>query len=123
MITGRVNAYREAVILLDVLGPTGQTHQVEAVIDTGFDGWLTLPESVITSLGLTWRRRGRAMLADGNDTLFDIYDARVIWDSAPRRVAVDAVDCDPLVGMALLNGYELNIQVIDGGPVTIQPIP
>jgi predicted aspartyl protease len=38
MITGVVTADREAVIRLTVRGPVGQEHEVEAVIDTGFDG-------------------------------------------------------------------------------------
>ncbi|MDP6417051.1 MAG: clan AA aspartic protease, partial [Gammaproteobacteria bacterium] len=67
------------------------------VIDTGFDGFLTLPASVIQDLGLVWRRRGRAMLAD--DSLFDIYEAAVTWDGRPRRIAVDEAECDPLVGI------------------------
>jgi len=37
MITGVVTADREAVIRLSVRGPTDQEHEVEAVIDTGFD--------------------------------------------------------------------------------------
>ena len=41
------------------------------------------------------------------------------WDGEPRRVSVDEADTDPLVGMALMNGYELCIQVIDGGTVTL----
>ena len=123
MITGLVNVYREAIISLSVEGSEGQSREIDAVIDTGFDGFLTLPSSLIQELGLVWRRRGRAMLADGSDSLFDIYEATVIWDGRPRRIAVDEADCDPLVGMSLLYGYELTVQVIDGGRVVINPLP
>ena len=41
------------------------------------------------------RRRGRAMLADGSDSVFDIYEAVVTWDGGSRRIAVDEVECDP----------------------------
>ena len=30
---------------------------------------------------------------------------------------------DPLIGMALLEGYRLTIDAVDGGRVTIEPIP
>jgi clan AA aspartic protease len=123
MITGVVNADREAIIRVLVRGPTGQRLRIKAVIDTGFDGWLTLPPALISSLGLPWRRRGRALLADGSDSVFDIYEGTVVWDRHQRRAPVDEVDTAPLVGMALLNGYELNVIVRPRGKVTIKPLP
>jgi len=123
MITGIVTVAREAVISLTVRGPNGQEQEIEAVIDTGFDGSLTLPPALITALGLPWRRRGRALLADGNESVFDIYEATVIWDGTARRVSVDEVDVMPLVGMALLYGYELTVQIVEGGRVLLKPLP
>jgi hypothetical protein len=38
-------------------------------------------------------------------------------------VEIDAADTDPLVGMGLLYGYEVRIQAIDGGVVTIEALP
>ena len=43
MITGLVNIDREATIRLRVRGPGWQQQLIEAIIDTGFDGWLSLP--------------------------------------------------------------------------------
>ncbi len=123
MIIGVVTAFRQAIIRLTVHGPSRQAHEIEAVIDTGFDGALTLPPALIATLGLAWRRRGRALLADGTESLFDVYEATVVWDDAPRRIAVDATDTDPLVGMALLDGYELTVQAVAGGTVTIKALP
>lgn len=123
MITGIVTGAREAVISLTVRGPNGQEHEIEAVIDTGFDGSLTLPPALVTALGLPWRRRGRALLADGNESVFDICEATVIWDGRARRVSVDEVDVMPLVGMSLLYGYELTVQIVEGGRVHLKPLP
>jgi clan AA aspartic protease len=123
MITGGVNADREAIIRLEVRGPALQVEVVDAVIDTGFDGWLTLPLALISRLGLAWQRRGRALLADGTDSIFDIYDGTVIWDGQPRLIAVDEADTVPLVGMALLEGFELIVQVRSSGQVIIQALP
>jgi clan AA aspartic protease len=122
MITGTVSAFREAIIRLVVRGPQGQEQQIEAVIDTGFNGSLTLPSALVSMLALPFRRRGRAQLADGSSSLFDIFEATVVWDGQPRRVSVDAVETDPLVGMGLLYGYELMVQAIDGGSVSIQAL-
>ncbi len=122
MIGGVVNNFREAVILLTVRGPTGPEQEMEAVVDTGFNGWLSLPSAIITLLNLPFRRRGRAILADGSETIFDIYEAIAILDGKPHRVSVDEADADPLVGMGLLYGYKLIVEVINGGKVTIESL-
>lgn len=122
MITGIVTDRREAVIRLKVRGPTEQDQEIEAVIDTGFDGWLSLPSSIIAQLGLTWRQRGRALLADGSESVFEIYEATVDWDGEPRRIPVDEAETFPLVGMSLVEGYELTVQVQRGGNVTLRPL-
>jgi hypothetical protein len=36
---------------------------------------------------------------------------------------VEAADTDSLVGMALLYGHDLHMQVIEGGSVVIEPLP
>jgi clan AA aspartic protease len=120
MITGIVTGDRQAIIHVVVRGPAGQEQEVEAIIDTGFDGWLSLPSSVIVRLGLPWRQRGRAVLADGRESIFDIYEAAVIWDGEPRRIHVDEAETAPLVGMSLLEGYEVGIEAQPGGKVTIR---
>jgi hypothetical protein len=43
-----------------------------------------------------------------------------VWDGHPRTILVEAADTDPLIGMSLLYGYDLHIQAIDGGNVTLQ---
>ena len=80
MITGVVTANREAVIRLAARGPADQEQEIEAVVDTGFDGWFSLPSALIAQLELQWRRRGRALLADGSECVFDIYEGMVLWD-------------------------------------------
>jgi predicted aspartyl protease len=61
MITGVVTEDRQALIRLIVRGPAGNEQEVAAIIDTGFDGWLSLPFSIVLPLDLEWRRRGRAL--------------------------------------------------------------
>jgi clan AA aspartic protease len=123
MITGVVTDDRQAIVHLTVHGPAGQEKEIEAIIDTGFDGSLSLPSSIVVQLGLLWRQRGRALLADGTESVFDIYEAIVDWDGKARRIAVDEAETIPLVGMSLLEGYELIVKVQRGGNVTLRELP
>ena len=123
MVAGWVNAFREAVVRLSVLSPDGKERQpVEVVIDTGFNGHLTLPPHLIAALDLPFRRNGRAILGDGSTVTFDIHEAVVLWNGQPRRVPVDAADTDPLLDTGLLSGHELRVEFIDGGRTSIKPL-
>ena len=52
MIEGVVNADYEAIIPLRIQGPDGRTRDIEAVVDTGFTDFLTLPPALVDELGL-----------------------------------------------------------------------
>ena len=111
MIRGVVSDQREALVRLTIFGPRARKRSIEATIDTGYDGYLTLPTELIEQLGLKWRRRGKAELADGAETTFDVYEATVMWDDRRRRIEVDEANTAPLLGMELMDGYELKIRV------------
>ncbi len=123
MITGTVNGRYEMVTTLPVRDSVGQERQIEAILDTGFTGSLTLPPSLIAALRLPWRSRSSAILANGNIQQFDIYAATVVWDSVPRPILIQAIDNVPLLGMALLVGYDLRARAMVGGTVQIEAVP
>ena len=123
MITGAVTAALEATIPLRVRGAGRRTRLVQAVIDTGFDGSLTLPPAIVMALGLPRRGRERGVLADGSVALFHVYDATVVWDGRRRPVLVAVAGGAPLVGTALLAGHELTVDFAAGGSVRIGPLP
>lgn len=93
------------------------------MIDTGFDGSLTLPMQTIRRLSLNRLSSGRGVLADGTALLFGIYGVTVLWEDGPRLVEANAVENVPLIGMSLLQGSELRMQVFDGGTVSIRLMP
>jgi clan AA aspartic protease len=123
MMTGTVNADLEPLLRLAVRDAGGQPHDVEAVIDTGFNGFLTLPPALIAALALPWLCLQQGQLADGSLLPFDVYVATLDWHGQPRSVEVEAADAQPLLGMALLQDSELRILVVAGGSVTIAQVP
>jgi clan AA aspartic protease len=122
MIPGNVSGENEAVIRLAVRGPQVAEHTTEAVIDTGFSGWLSLPSTVIAHLGLPWLQRSQAILAVGEVAQMEIYEGFVVWAGIPRRVFVHQAESMPLVGMSLLAEHELRVEVRPGGSVGICPL-
>jgi clan AA aspartic protease len=70
---------------------------VEAVIDTGFTGFLTLPAMLVTQLGLPFAGTTRATLSDGRKVAIDVYEATVLWDGHSRPVTVLAAEGGVLV--------------------------
>lgn len=120
MIEGFVNANLEAVVTLHLQDQAGRTREVDAVIDTGLNGYLALPPTLVASLGLPVVGDGEAILADGSEAVFDVYGVTLWWNGQSRYVETGAVGLDPLVGMSLLDNQNLSIDVTNGGRVAIQ---
>lgn len=113
---------REATLPLVISNSTGQREVIETVIDTGFDGFLSLPSEIIVRLGLPWIISNPATLGDGSEVLFDFHTGTVIWDGQYRAIDIAESETEPLVGMALLYGYRLQIDAIEGGIVRIEAL-
>jgi clan AA aspartic protease len=122
MMQGIVDQNCEATIRLVVGNADSQRQMIDAVIDTGFTGFLTLPLSVLTNLNLRAYRREEGILGDGSTCIFDVYRGLIIWDGELRRIDINESDTAPLVGMSLLYGYRMQLDAIEGGTVTIQAL-
>ena len=123
MMTGKVTALREATIRLTVTGPGHHWQAVNAVLDTGFNGFLTLPSHIVRALQLSFVGNRRVTLADGSVIVLDLYLATVLWHGQEREVLVLQAEGGPLVGMALLYGSRVVLHVVDDGDVLIEPWP
>lgn len=120
MIEGAVNAAYEPVVTLVIQGPEGETREIEAVIDTGFTGFLTVTPALARELGLDFLGMGLASLADGSQVTFPYYSVALLWEGQSRHIEADAADTTPLVGMRLLEPHILNVEVEIGGRVLIR---
>jgi len=75
---------------------------------------------MIATFGLNSIGTEQLTQADGNEITSELCLATIVWDGQERTIQVNTVESDPLVGMALLDGYDLNIRVAVGGGVTIE---
>ena len=122
MMQGVVNLRREAMLTVAIGNSNRQLQSIDAVIDTGFNGFLSLPSAIITTLDLPWSGSDFVTLGDGSETSFDLYTAVVIWDGQYFEIDIAESETEPLLGMALLYGYRLQVDNIEGGVVMIEAL-
>ena len=103
--------------LLDQIGVS-----IEFVVDTGFTGDLTIPLVVVEKLKLEYIESISANLATDDEVELPVYAATIMWEGVDREVRVLATGKRPLLGTALLKGYELLAQFTDNGLATIDAI-
>lgn len=85
--------------------------EIECIVDTGFEGFLTLPPSVVADLDLPYLININANLADNSSV-----------EGVERNVAVLAMGRRPLIGTALLEDYHLSIDFCEDGTVLVDEI-
>lgn len=122
MILGKVRD-NEVVVRLRAFDSQGIAHELDAVLDTGFSGALSLPRSLVAALGGVWQSHDRVVLGDGRECQFHVFEVPIEWDGEHRLVSALESDCDPLIGMELIQGFEVNFKVRQNGKVTIKRLP
>ena len=118
-----VSGGREAVLTLTVHPEDGgQPVEVEAVIDTGFSGHLTLSAGLVEELDLPREGDIEVELANGEIDELGVYEARVRWHGREVLIPVYEADGGALVGMSLLRGSRLTVEAEPGGEVAIEEL-
>ncbi len=113
----------EALLGVEVLSQAeASSLRVEAVVDTGFTGHLTLPSATVEVLGLPIIGSAESILADGSLVMEDVCLASVLWHGGERPVRVLVADATPLLGMALMRGSELRVECLGGGEVSLEKL-
>ena len=110
----------EARVHVEVAGDNRIFQYLDAVVDTGFNGELTLPADVIQSLGLHGVGRRYVIMGDGRREPVDLYDAVVSWHGRMLHITVELAEIEPLIGTDLLAGCRLAIDWWDGGEVILE---
>lgn len=121
---GRVRQFDDYFIgtcVIHLVGENGVPARVEAMVDSGFAGQLSLKPDLVDALQLRRTRSERAYLADGSSTTCDMYRVQLHWQGDPRTVEVASLNGHPLIGLGLLRGSQLRMMVEDDGVIEITP--
>jgi predicted aspartyl protease len=103
MLQGRVRSDGTPVVLLPVAGSTWT-----AIIDTGFNGDLELPEALRIAVNPRYQNQIVSVLAGGQSVVEDLYDVAFPFDGRTILAESTFVSSNEiLIGTHLLRDYRL----------------
>ena len=117
-----VNGFLNPQVGLEVFGPDGEAGSFAATLDTGFSGWVALPESAVNSLSLPYLWTDKITLADASEIDADLHVAQVFFADRVFRVYVVSVGTAPMVGTGLLQNASLTLNMVPDGDITYAPV-
>ena len=121
MLLGYVRDYA-ARVLVTLPSESGEL-TAECVVDTGFEGDLALPRSLVSKLHRVSPYEARSFaLADGSLRELLVCYIEIDWDEEPRTVEVLVTDGRPLLGMVLMENCHIDMDTSGGGEVSIKPL-
>ena len=123
MTAGLVGADGRARFPLRLLRPDGSSADIDAVFDSGYDGWLTLPPILAAEFGERLPPSTSLELADGTQRIVGTF--RVIAALEGELLEIDVLELpgEPLAGVQLLAGCRVTMDLVPGGPVAIRRLP
>ena len=118
-----VGEFRNKIPRLTLTLPgRGGDVEVTFIMDTGFNGDLTLPLRAIGRLNATLYDTQTHLMANGGEVDSPVYHVEIEWLGETRNVEILALDGNPLLGTGLLTGCHIDIEAIEGGEVIIETL-
>ena len=96
--------------------------EIEFIVDTGFEGDIAVPGRIARQLAGAPDGFSERMLADGSLFKCPYYLLDMEWEQDVRTVEVLVLASNPLVGTLFLRDYLLQIEMIEDGEVTAEPL-
>ena len=118
-IAGEIQSLSARVPIV-VAGPEGAAKSYDALLDTGFDGAVSISWRDAEDLGLRFFRDHVIVLADGTERGAAIFAGRVRFADEWREVPITVSGDDAVVGMQLIYGARLTLDVFLDGDVDLE---
>lgn len=110
MIQGHVDQYRQAKVPISILGKSGGISTLEAVIDIGFSGHLSISTYEIRKIDLIFSHSEMFELGDGRKVKQKVYLGKLVFDNHQFLANVlISKSRDTLIGAALLANKKLEV--------------
>ena len=108
-MNGSVDPKRRPILPVWVEGPFG-SEQVNALVDTGFNGFVSLPQSVIYRLGMKRYGRIPVLSANGVLTLEVAFEGATRWTGGLRSgLVIESAAGLASIGTELMDGSVIEI--------------
>lgn len=119
MILGHVRGYMPRVFLTlpGMRGPMS----VEFIVDTGFEGDLSLPGSLVAQLNAGYATERFSQMVDGSIIKRRAYLIDLEWGDGTRPMEVLVLENAPLLGAVLMDKSHLDADMRSGGEIVIEP--
>ena len=108
-----------ATIEIEIRWASDRARKFDALLDTGFNGAVSLPSKVVRELGLPLVSERTVTLGDASDVRVMVHAGIVRLADGWHRCPILATGDMPLVGMQLLEGLKVCFEAVDGGVIEI----
>ena len=110
---GYVDEFGQPKIEITLIGERKRL-KTEAVIDTGFNGEISIPVNIAIELGLKLIALEKVELADGSQRNEMVFSGKIFWEKLERDVNIFVTNAgEPLIGTMLLGGQDINISFLN----------
>ena len=112
MLNGYFRDNKCPLTTIIVVGTKGE-EEVEAIVDTGFNGYLTIPHFIARRVGMEFTNAiSSSSIADGSSSPSLIYTGKIVYDNSRIDILFDVQEnCKVLLGTALLEELGLTLFV------------
>ena len=114
MIEGIVNNFDEPIIKLDICLSNNNSKKVNAIIDTGFNGYISIPTTLIEASNWDFLGTEEYELANGDIVEEKVYLGKIVFDGDELQVfSLTNRTNDVLIGTKVLKNKILKINFKD----------
>ena len=107
---------------IEVKGETEAPKTVNALLDSGFTGAVSLPLRVVEDLKLKWSGEHSVTLADASEVSVDLYEGIVDFAGGQYRCAILSTGDVPTVGIHLMQEARICFEAVPGCDGSLEPL-